>query len=133
MTLDEKQSNLIDTINETGDCFDQYALLLVKAQELPQIPDERMIPEALVRGCQSRVWFYLHEEDKKVYMDADSDTLILRGVLAILKELIDGESMEEVADLEIRIFEETELGATFTSDRNTGVRTIIKKIQEFCR
>ncbi len=129
MTLAEKQDRLIREINAKGDCFDQYSYLIIKAQQLPPMPEARKTPETLVPGCQSRVWLYRWTEDDAVHFVADSDTLILRGVLQLLRELFDGENAAEVAALPVRLFEETELAATFTSDRNTGVQTILTRIQ----
>lgn len=120
---------MIQSINAMGDCFDQYSYLIVKAQQLPAMPEEHKTQEALVPGCQSQVWLYVWTEKGNVHLMADSDTLILRGVLQILRELFDGESVAEVSTLQVRLFQETELAATFTSDRNTGVQTILRRIQ----
>ncbi len=120
---------MIQNINAMGDCFDQYSYLIVKAQQLPAMPEERKTQEALVPGCQSQVWLYVWTETGNVHLMADSDTLILRGVLQILRELFDGERVAEVLALQVRLFRETELAATFTSDRNTGVQTILRRIQ----
>lgn len=129
MTLAERQNQMIEAINALGDCFDQYSYLLIKAQELAGLPEDRKTAEALIPGCQSQVWLYVWRENGRIRFEGDSDTLILRGVLKILMELLDGQSAEEVAGLPVRLFQETELAATFTSDRNTGVRSILKRIQ----
>jgi cysteine desulfuration protein SufE len=130
MTLAEKQEEMIRRINEVGDCFDQYNYLVVKAQSLPEMSPEKKKDENLLSGCQSLLWLSVEAEDGRLYMEADSDTLILRGVLELLRELFDGEKIEEIQVLPVRLFEETELAATFTSDRNTGIKTIIQKLKE---
>ncbi|MCD8116631.1 MAG: SufS family cysteine desulfurase [Oscillospiraceae bacterium] len=129
MTLAEKQELMIQNINALGDCFDQYSYLIVKAQQLTPLPEEMKTPAALVPGCQSQVWLYTRTENGRLFILADSDTLILRGVLQILRELFDGENVTEISALPVRLFQETELAATFTSDRNTGVQTILRKIR----
>ena len=128
MTLSEKQNVMIAEINRWGDCFEQYSYLLVKSQELPSMPENLHIGETLVPGCQSKVWLSVRTVHGRVYFDADSDTLILKGVLQLLRELLWGEEISEVSALHITLFTETELAATFTSDRNTGVREIIRRI-----
>ena len=130
MTLAEKQEEMIRRINEVGDCFDQYNYLVVKAQSLPEMSPEKKKDENLLSGCQSLLWLSVEAEDGRLHMEADSDTLILRGVLELLRELFDGEKIEEIQALPVRLFEETELAATFTSDRNTGIKTIIQKLKE---
>ena len=87
------------------------------------MPENLHIGETLVPGCQSKVWLSVRTVHGQVYFDADSDTLILKGVLQLLRELCCGEKeISEVSALHITLFTETELAATFTSDRNTGVR-----------
>ena len=128
MTLSEKQTVMIEAINNLGDCFEQYSYLLIKAQQLPPMDESLHISEHLVRGCQSKVWLYMKKTDGRVYFDADSDTLILKGVLQLLRELLWGEKSVDISALEIKLFSETELAATFTSDRNTGLKEIIKML-----
>ena len=88
MTLSEKQNAMIAEINGLGDCFEQYSYLLVKSQELPSMPENLHNGETLVPGCQSKVWLSVRTAHERVYFDADSDTLILKGVLELLRELL---------------------------------------------
>lgn len=132
MTLAEKQCRLIEQINSVGDCFDQYSYLLVRAGQLAAMPDCRKTEDRLVAGCQSKVWLQLSVHQGRLSMEADSDTLILRGVLAVLIELLDGEKASEVAVLPITLLQETELAATFTSARTAGMTSILKRIQAVC-
>ena len=129
MNLLEKQQKMIEDINALGDAFDQYAYLIIKAQQLPAWPENDRQEKWKVPGCQSQVWLQIRQENGRIYFDADSDTLILRGVLQLLRELLCGEPAAEVAGLHVSLFQDTDLGATFTSDRNTGVRSILQRIQ----
>lgn len=93
------------------------------------MPEARKTDEALVSGCQSQVWLYVWEEHQCLRFNVDSDTLIIRGLLQLLKELLEFSPLVEASKLPIHLFTDTELAATFTSDRNTGVQTIIKMLQ----
>lgn len=129
MTLSEKQNRMIAEINALGDCFEQYSYLIYKSSELPPMPEDLRDEEHLVRGCQSELWLEKKSEEGRLYFTGWTDTLILRGVLQVLRDLLVGERIEEIRDLEISLFEKTELGATFTSDRNTGVQTILRMLK----
>lgn len=133
MTLAEKQEQMIGKINGYGDCFEQYSYLIVKSGHLPQLAAEKRTQENLVSGCQSVVWLALTVEAGMLRIEGDSDTLILRGVIQLLRELLDGEPAAEAATLHVRLFEETELGATFTSDRSTGIKSMLRMIREAAR
>lgn len=130
MTLAQRQKDMIAGINAVGDCFDQYSYLILQSGLLPPFPGERRREEYLVKGCQSRVWLYTWTEEGRFHLRADSDTLIVRGVLALLIRLLDGADPREVAAAELTLLRETELAATFTSDRSSGMRAVIRRIQE---
>ena len=132
MTLAEKQRQMICTINAMGDCFDQYSFLLLKAGQLSPMPDEHKTDDRLVAGCQSKVWLKLTVIEGCFYMEADSDTLILRGVLAVLSDLLNGAPAADVAALPITLLQETELSATFTSTRSSGLSGILETIRAAC-
>ncbi len=131
MTLAEKQAHLIQTVNALGDCFDQYSYLIVRSNDLPAFPEEYRLDSNLVEGCQSKVWLHMQANpDGSFHMDADSDALILKGVLAIIAELVEGAPVAEVAALEWNILDQTELGATFTSARSVGMRQAFSTLSE---
>ena len=129
MTLTEKQEQLIASINALGDCFDQYSYLIVRSNDLPPMPEEYRTAENLVKGCQSKVWLHIAFPGGALHLDCDSDALILKGVLAILHDLVEGASVQELAALEWTFLDRTELGATFTSARSAGMRQVLQTIQ----
>ena len=129
MTLREKQEKMVREINSLGDCFDQYSFLIFKASQLPPLPEEQRTNARLVSGCQSRVWLITETQDGIFHMAADSDTMLIRGILAVLMELLEGTPAREVAETEITLLRETELSATFTSDRTSGMRAILRQIR----
>lgn len=131
MTVAEKQEQLIRSINDLGDCFDQYNYLIVRSNDLPPLPEEYRQDANLVKGCQSKVWLHMRKNsDGSFHLDADSDALILKGLLAIIAELVEGAPVAEVAALEWNILSCTELGATFTSARSAGMKQTLSIISE---
>lgn len=130
MTLAQRQKNMIDEINAAGDCFDQYSYLIFQSGLLPPFPEERRREGHLVKGCQSKVWLNAWKEDGRFRLRADSDTLIIRGVLALLIRLLDGADAREVSETELTLLQETDLAATFTSDRSSGLRAVLQQIRK---
>lgn len=129
MTLQEKQIRLRDEVNALGDCLEQFSYLTTAAGELPRLRDELRSPEYLVSGCQSKVWLCISFLRGRIHLDADSDTLLLKGVLYLLLSLLEGCPAQEVAETEITCFHETELLASFTESRNHGFRSILATIR----
>ena len=94
------QERIIRESEQTGDPFNQFEYLLTKASQLDEMPEERKHPDVLVKDCQSQVWLYLHNEGGRPIIEADSDTLMIRGTIQILKEMFDymTEHFDELAE-----------------------------------
>lgn len=131
MTLAEAQDRLVDEINALGDAFAQYEYLISLSGLFPPMAAEERTEERLVRGCQSRVWLDMKLRDGRFYLRADSGTLIIRGVLALLCELLNGRPAAEVAAARLDFLQRTELTATFADTRRQGLAAVLGRIRRF--
>ena len=125
------QEALIREFQELGGGFEQYAYLIELATLLPAMAADKKTDERQVKGCQSHVWLDMCTCGGRFYVEADSDTYIIKGLLYLLKQLFDGQSLTEVATARIRFFEETEISATFGPDRQKGIGYVIRSMQRF--
>lgn len=132
-TPSEIQERIVREIEQAGDPFDQFDYLLVKAAELPEMPESRKVADVLVKDCQSQVWLYLHEMDGRPFIEADSDTLMIRGTIQILKELFDGQPPQAVLDCEVNYIQRTDLAYAFDSKRVAGQTAIVARIKDLAR
>jgi len=131
MTIRELEDTYIEDLNMLGDWFLQYEYLLELASELGKIPDEAKTEENRVKGCQSGVWLLLSEKDGIVHVQADSEALIIRGMLAVIVQLLDGRHCEEAAAYDPRFIKETNLARQISTDRFNGLHAVIDTIREF--
>lgn len=127
------QERIVREIEEAGDPFNQFEYLLMKASLLEEMPEERKRPEVLVKDCQSQVWLYLHDANGRPIIEADSDTLMIRGTIQILKEMFDGQTPESVISCDVNYIARTDLAYAFDSKRVAGQAAIVKRIQDFAR
>ncbi|MGN0073498.1 MAG: SufE family protein [Coriobacteriales bacterium] len=131
---DEVQQGYIDRFNAAGGAFEQFDLLLNISAELDELPPERMLPEALVEGCQSQVWLWPRwecGEGRGFALEGDSDTLMVRGVIRIFQQMFSGCSASEILACPVRFLEETELVYVFDPQRQAGVAAIAGVIRGF--
>ena len=129
--IDELQERIVRDFLEMGDGFEQYAYLIELSVRLPGLAEERKVEERLVKGCQSHVWLDMRAENGVFDFDADSDTLILKGVLFLLRDIFSGQPLDAVANARVWFFEKTEIMATFDADRQKGIGYIIRAMQSF--
>ena len=127
------QERIVQEIAKSGDVFDQFNYLLKKAAELPEMPDEKKVPEVLVKDCQSQVWLYLYDMNGRPYIEADSDTLMIRGAIQILKEMFDRQPPQAVIGCDVNYIQRTELSYAFDAKRVAGQAAIVKRVKEFAK
>ena len=127
----EVQEQLIADFTELGDSFNQYAYLLELSVQLETMNSDLKTEARLVAGCQSKVWLALDFKEGRIGIKADSDTLIIRGILAILLALWDNRTPREIVATELCLFEKTAITETFSSQRVAGIGQVIKTIRDF--
>ena len=127
------QERIIREIEQTGDPFNQFEYLLTKASQLDEMPEGRKHPDVLVKDCQSQVWLYLHNEGGRPIIEADSDTLMIRGTIQILKEMFDGQTPADIIACDVNYIQRTDLAYAFDSKRVAGQVAIVKRIKDFAQ
>ena len=128
-TIKQVQSELIDEINATGDILFQYTYLVDIAGRLPRMTEEEKQAATKVEKCQSNVWLIVSVNNGAVHLKADSDTLIVRGLLQLIIRLFDGRTPQEILGVDVRVLTATELSEAFTEDRMTGFSEFIRTIR----
>ena len=131
--IDTLQEQIVSDFQEMGDGFEQYAYLIELSVNLPALSEGKKTGDRLVKGCQSHVWLDMRAKDGIFSFEADSDTLILKGVLYLLRDIFNGQPLSEVAEARVWFFEQTEIMATFDADRQKGIGYIIRELQNFAR
>ena len=128
--LQENRKKLREEFAELEDGFERYAYLVEISGLLPPMPAAQHIPENLVRGCQSQVWLHAWCEDGRFYFSGDSDTMIIKGVLLLLQDLVNGIPVEEAATLDVDVLGDAGLTAEFSDTRQKGIGAAVEKLRE---
>ncbi len=120
-------------LTDAGGWQQKYREIMLLGKSLPAMPDAMKIDEALVPGCESKVWLHLdfsHDEGTLVVV-ADSDTRIVRGLVAIILSLFNGVTPEQAITIDTRsVFDELGLIKHLSPSRGNGIRAIVQRIQQ---
>ena len=130
-TIDELQDQIVEDFQSIGDPLSQYEYLLEFAGTLPELPAEYKVDENLVEGCQSRVWLRMGAEGGCLSLAADSDTLIVRGILHLLINVLGDQPLADVAAANIYFLEKADLMMTFNDARRKGIGSTVATIKRF--
>ncbi|MBQ3300936.1 MAG: SufE family protein [Eggerthellaceae bacterium] len=132
-SINDIQDAIVAEFKSIDDPLFQYEYLLEYSGALNRLDDEMKRDEDLVEGCQSRVWLRLRVEDETFFMDADSDTLIVCGVLALIERVVNGQPVGEVAKADLYFLNDSDLMFTFDDTRRKGIGSVVAAIKEFAR
>ena len=111
MTIEEKQQEISAEFADIEDWLDRYAMIIDLGNQLPPIDDSLKTPDRLIEGCQSRVWLDAEvDAEGKVRYTADSDAIIVKGIISMLITVLDGHTPAEILDARLHFIDDIGLG-----------------------
>ena len=103
MTIEEKQDEIIEEFTELDDWMDRYQLLIDMGSGMEPLAEEKKTEQNLIDGCQSRVWLHASKsDDGTLHFEADSDALIVKGIISLLIGILDGQTPQDILDADAR-------------------------------
>ena len=111
------------------DWLDKYDYLISLSESLPVIALEHKTDEYIIEGCQSRVWVDARVEDGKIFYSADSDAIIIKGLLSLLIRAMAGRTPQEVVDLDLYFIDAIGLKENLSPTRGNGLLATIKQMR----
>lgn len=129
MSLNTIQDEIIEEFSMFEDWLDKYDYLIELGNSLPEIDPSLRTDEYLINGCQSKVWLFAEYRDGKIYYRADSDAIIVRGIVALLVKALDGQSAQEIVENELYFIDRIGLKQNLSPTRSNGLVSMVKKMK----
>ena len=130
MTIEEKQQDIIDQFADIDDWMDRYAQIIDLGNELPPIDDALKTPDRLIEGCQSRVWLDADTDtDGNVRFRAESDAIIVKGIISMLISVLDGHTPQEILDADLHFIDDIGLSEHLSPTRSNGLLAMLKQMK----
>ena len=123
------QDEIIEEFSMFDDWLDRYDYLISLSESLPVIGAEHKTDEYIIEGCQSRVWVDARMEEGKIFYAADSDAIIIKGLLSLLIRAMGGRTPEEVVDLDLYFIDAIGLKENLSPTRGNGLLATIKQMR----
>ena len=128
-TIKEIQDEIILEFNDFDDWLDRYQLLIDLGGEQEPLPAEYKTDNNLIEGCQSRVWLQADYVDGKVLFRAESDALIVKGIVSLLIKVYSGRTPDEILENEPYFVEAIGLKEHLSPTRSNGLLAMIKQMR----
>ena len=132
-SIEEAKQSIIDEFSLFDSWVDRYEYIVELGRQLPDLPAEYRTDQYKVKGCQSQVWFRAREEAGRIVFDADSDAMIVRGLIALLLRVYSGRLPAEILATPPDFFDAIELGSHLSGNRANGLAAMVNHIQAYAR
>ncbi len=128
-TINQVIEDIIAEFDKLAAVEEKYAYLFKLGEQLPQMDDTLKNEENRVKGCQSTLWFSLSKDEDRFYLKADSDSLVIKGIAALLARIIAGRRAEEIKQLRLDFVDKLQIWK-LASERNNGLMSMLQDIKD---
>ncbi len=130
-TIEEAKEGLVADFAFLGDWVQRYEYIVDLGRALEGLAEADKIDSRLVPGCQSRVWLHVDCRDGRLHFRADSDAIIVRGLIALLLRIYSGRTPAEILATPPSFFEVLELGSHLSGSRANGLHAMVRRIHAY--
>lgn len=132
MTINEIQDEIIEEFSGFDDWMDKYQLLIDLGNEQEPLEEKFKTEQNLIDGCQSRVWLVADlVEGKVIHFKAESDALIVKGIVSLLIRVLSDHTPQEILDAELYFIDEIGLKEHLSPTRSNGLLAMVKQMRMY--
>lgn len=131
MSINEKQDEIILEFNDFDDWMDRYQILIDLGNEQAPLDEKYKTNQNLIEGCQSRVWLQADYADGKVVFQAESDAVIVKGIIALLIKVLSGHTPDEILNTELYFIDRIGLKEHLSPTRSNGLLSMVKQMRMY--
>ncbi len=130
-TINELQDEVIAEFGDFDDWMDKYQLLIDLGSEQTPLDPADKTDDYLIEGCQSRVWLRAELRDGLVFFRAESDALIVKGIVALLIRVLSGHTPREILDADLYFIDRIGLREHLSPTRSNGLLAMVKQMRVY--
>ena len=130
-SINELQDEVIDEFSGFDDWMDRYQMLIDLGNELEPLDEKYKIESNLIDGCQSRVWLQADYHDGVIDFQAESDALIVKGIVALLIRVLSGHTPQEILDADLYFIDRIGLHDHLSPTRSNGLLAMVKQMRMY--
>ncbi len=131
MTINEIQDEVIEEFSGLDDWMDKYQLLIDLGSEQEPLPDELKTEQNLIDGCQSRVWIQCDKDGDNLVFRAESDALIVKGLVALLIRVLSEHTAQEILAADLYFIDAIGMREHLSPTRANGLLAMVKRIKAY--
>lgn len=130
-TINEIQDEIIEEFSGLEDWLDRYELIIEMGNSLEPIDEEKKTPQNIIEGCQSRVWITAEMRDGRVHYEAESDAIIVKGIVSLLLRVLNDQTPQAILDSDLYFVKEIGLQDHLSPTRSNGLVSMLRQMRLF--
>ncbi len=131
MTINEIQDEIIEDFELFDDWEGKYEYIIDLGKKFPGLSDEFKTEENIIKGCQSVVWLHAFEKDGLVHFEADSQAIIVKGLVSMLVKVLTGQKPEDILNADLYFIERVGLSSHLAQTRSNGLASMVKQMKAY--
>lgn len=131
MEINDIQDEIIEEFNGFDDWMDKYQLLIDTGNALEPLDEQYKQPQYLIEGCQSRVWLHADYSHGKITLQAESDAVIVKGIVYLLVRTLSGHTPQEILDTNLYFIDQIGLKDHLSPTRANGLVSMVRQIRNY--
>ena len=130
-TIQEIENEIVEEFSLFDSWDDKYEYIIDLGKKLEVLEDKHKLDENKVRGCQSTVWLVADHIDGKVYFKADSDAIIVKGLISMLIRVLTGHTPDEIIQASLGFIQQIGMTTHLAQTRSNGLVAMVKQMKNF--
>ncbi|MCF0063685.1 SufE family protein [Dyadobacter chenwenxiniae] len=131
MTINEIQDELISDFELFDDWESKYEYIIDLGKQFPPLEEQYKTEDNIIKGCQSRVWLNAYMDGDLLKFEADSDAIIVRGLVSMLVKVLSGHTPKEIASADLYFMERVGLHQHLAQTRSNGLAAMLKQMKAY--
>lgn len=132
-SISEIENEITEEFSLFDDQMDKYEYIIDIGKKLPALDSKYMTDDFLVKGCQSKVWLHAYEKEGRIYFEADSNTAITKGIVALLVRVLSGQPANEIISSPLSFIDFINLRSHLSSQRSNGLTAMVAKMKAYAQ
>ena len=131
MTIQETEDEIVDEFSLFDNWEDKYEYIIDLGKKLEPLDAKFKIDENKIKGCQSQVWLIADEKEGRIYFKADSDAVIVRGLVSMLIRVLSGHTAQEILDAKLDFIDKIGMKNHLAQTRSNGLLSMVKQMKNY--
>lgn len=130
-TIEATENEIVEEFSLFDSWDDKYEYIIDLGKKLPVLPSVHKIDENRVRGCQSTVWLVAERRGDRVYYQADSDSVIVKGLISMLIRVLSGQRADDIIEAKLGFIQAIGMTTHLAQTRSNGLVAMVKQMKSY--